>query len=248
MIVLRYLYVAWAMLLFIFLLLVFYPILMASRLMPPKRAHAYCNPILRAWSLIWLTLIFIRVKAVDRDKAKGNTPVVFATNHSSYLDTPVSYITVPELFKTLAKKELTKMPLMGHVFLTSGIMVDRNSPEGRKASFQRMVDVIKGGTSILIFPEGTQNRTPEPLRDFYAGAFRLAIETQVPLQPIVTVNSRWLMPSTKVLKLTPGTIRQVYLDPIPTAGMTSEDLDGLRDSVRSQLEAKLRELDPHYAK
>lgn len=248
MIVLQYLYVFWAYSLFLVTLLVAFVLLMLGRLLPGKLQHRYSNGVLRMWCVLWTSLIFIPVVATGRKKEWADSPMVLVTNHSSYLDTPVVYITVPHLFKTLAKKELLKMPLMGQIFLTSGIMVDRSSPESRKASLQRMVDAIKGGTSILIFPEGTQNRTPNPLRDFYDGAFKLAIDTQVPLLPIATINTRWLMPSDKVWKLRPGKVRQIYFEPIPTTGMTKDDVPKLRQQVYDMIEAKLIELDPHYQK
>lgn len=247
MIVLQYLYVAWASLLFIGTLLVAFILLMLGRLIPGKLGHRYCNGLLRTWCIIWSSMIFIPVVAVGRKRSMRRDTMVLVTNHGSYLDTVASYITVPHLFKTLAKRELLKIPLMGQIFLTSGIMVDRSSPESRKASFKRMADAIHGGTSILIFPEGTQNRTPEPVRDFYDGAFRLAIETQVPVLPIATYNSRWLMPQAKIWELKPGKIKQFYLEPIPTAGLTQEDLPELRDKARDMIEAKLREVDPRFS-
>lgn len=247
MIVLQYLYVAWASLLFIGTLLVAFILLMLGRLIPGKLGHSYTNGILRAWCILWTSFIFLRVVAVDRKKKWGKERMVIVTNHGSYLDTVASYITIPHLFKTLAKKELLKLPLMGQIFLTSGIMVDRSSPESRKASFKRMVNALEGGTSILIYPEGTQNRTAEPVRDFYDGAFRLAIEAQVPIMPIATYNSRWLMPQAKIWELKPGTIRQYYFEPVPTVGLTQEDLPHLRDKVKNMIEAKLREVDKRFS-
>lgn len=244
--VLQYIYVAWSSLLFIGTLFVAFLLLMLGRLIPGKAGHTYCNTILHWWSVIWSVLIFMPVVAERRKKEWGKETMVVITNHGSYLDTVASYITIPHLFKTLAKKELLKIPLMGQIFLTSGIMVDRSSPESRKASFERMVNAIKGGTSILIFPEGTQNRTPEPLQDFYDGAFRLAIEAQVPILPIATLNARWLMPQAKIWELKPGKIRQIYLPPVPTAGLSQDDLPRIKAQIHQDIEAILRQEDPRF--
>ncbi len=244
--VLQYIYVAWSSLLFIGTLFVAFLLLMVSRLLPGKAAHRYANTILHWWSVVWSILIGMPIVAEGRDRSWAQTPMVIITNHGSYLDTVASYITVPHLFKTLAKKELLKIPVMGPIFLTSGIMVDRSSKESRKASFERMVNAVKGGTSILIFPEGTQNRTPEPLQEFYDGAFRLAIEAQVPILPIATINARWLMPQAKIWEMRPGRIRQIYLPPVPTAGLSQDDLPAVKEKIHADIEAILRREDPKF--
>lgn len=103
---------------------------------------------------------------------------------------PVSDVNIRAPFRTLAKRELLKVPIMGFIFKTSGIMVDRSSPESRKASFQRMVEAVTLGESLMIYPEGTQNRTNEQMQPFFDGAFKLAVATQVPILPVVTINTR----------------------------------------------------------
>lgn len=169
-------------------------------------------------------------------------------NHNSYLDTISAYITIRSKFKTLAKKELQKAPLMGPIFLTSGIMVDRSNKESRQASFERMVSAIEEGTSVMIFPEGTQNRTSDSLAEFYDGAFRLAIETQVPLLPSVIINTRRLMPQAKFGQLIPGRIRQCFLEPVSTKGLSLEDLPALKQKIYDLMAAKVLAEDPNYTR
>ena len=247
MAILNYIYVFWVALVFILTLIVAFLLLMPGFLLPSRVGNRYSNFILRWWATIWSTLIMMPVRAKGKNPDHAKETMVIVTNHNSYLDTTTSYINVKHLFKTLAKKELTKLPLMGQIFLTSGIMVDRSSPESRKASYQRMVDAIKSGTSILIFPEGTQNRTDQPLQPFYDGAFRLAVECQVPVLPIVTLNTRWLMPQADVAKMRPGTIRQIFLDPIPTKGMGPDDIEGLKEKVFHLTEEIIRREDPKWS-
>lgn len=173
---------------------------------------------------------------------------VVVVNHNSYLDTIASYVHIRSAFKTLAKKELQKTPLMGPIFLTSGIMVDRSSPEGRKASYERMVAEVNNGVSVMIFPEGTQNRSDEPVREFYDGAFRLAIETGTPVIPSVIINTRQLMPQAKFKRLRPGRVQQYFMDAIPTADLSDEDIPALKEQVRKIMEAKVLEMNPTYPK
>ncbi len=247
MAVLKYFYIFWVALSFILTMFVSFTLLMPGFLLPSKVANRYSNFILRWWAVVWGALVLIPFRSRNRNKAHAKETMVIVTNHNSYLDTIACYATIQHLFKTLAKKELTKIPIMGQIFLTSGIMVDRSSAESRNASYLRMVKAIKSGTSIMIFPEGTQNRTKEPMKFFYDGAFRLAIECQVPIMPVVTLNSRWIMPQAKVNKIRPGTIRQIHLSPIQTTGMTEDDIESLKEKVYQQIETVIRQEDPKWA-
>ena len=107
------------------------------------------------------------------------------------------------------------------------VMVDRSSNESRIKSMERMKEVLKRGISILIFPEGTQNRSGKPLQPFYDGAFRIAIETQRPLLPMVIIGAGKLMPPRKAF-VKPGKINIKILPEIPTTGLKISDLPTLK--------------------
>ena len=91
-------------------------------------------------------------------------------------------------------------------------------------------EVLKQGISILIFPEGTQNRSAEPLAPFYDGAFRIAIETQQPILPLVILGAGKLMPPKKIY-IEPGKIKIVVKNEISTEGLTYSDLPALKEKV-----------------
>jgi 1-acyl-sn-glycerol-3-phosphate acyltransferase len=221
-------------------------LLLLGKLMSRRKALLYSNKILRLWSLIWGFLIALRYRRHDWKAAHGERPMVMVTNHNSYLDTVISYVNIRGPFRTLAKKELLKVPIMGFIFKTSGIMVDRSSPESRKQSYDRMVESMQIGESLLIYPEGTQNRTQEPMQPFYDGAFRLAVQLQVPVLPIVTIGTRRIMPQAKFGRMWPGTVAQYFLEPVFTEGMTEADVPGLMERVRSLMVARQIALDPQY--
>lgn len=221
-------------------------LLLIGKLMNRHKALVYSNEILRLWSRIWGFLIGLRFRQTGWKAEYGQTPMVMVTNHNSYLDTVVSYVNIHAAFRTLAKRELLKLPIMGFIFKTSGIMVDRSSPESRKQSFERMVEGVSLGESLLIYPEGTQNRTQEPMQQFYDGAFRLAIRMQVQVLPIVTIGTRKIMPQAKVGKMWPGTVSQFFMEPVPTVGLTEEDVPTLIERIRNAMIAKQQELDPRY--
>jgi 1-acyl-sn-glycerol-3-phosphate acyltransferase len=220
--------------------------LLWGKLMSRRKALEYSDSILRIWSQVWGIFIGLKYRQTGWKAEYGQTPTVMVTNHNSYLDTVVSYVNIHAPFRTLAKRELLKLPIMGFIFKTSGIMVDRSSPESRKASYERMVESIQLGESLMIYPEGTQNRTQEKMQPFYDGAFKLAIAMQVPLLPIVTINTRRIMPQAKVGRMWPGTISQFFLEPISTKGMTEADVPALVERVRAMMIAKQDELDPSY--
>lgn len=237
---------AWVAVLFIGTMLWAFFFLLWGKLMNRRKALLYSNTILRLWSLVWGFFIGLKYRQTGWRAEYAAAPMVMVTNHNSYLDTVVSYVNVRAAIRTLAKRELLKLPIMGFIFKTSGIMVDRSSPESRKQSFERMVEGITLGESLLIYPEGTQNRTQEPMQQFYDGAFRLAIQMQVPLLPIVTLGTRHLMPQAKLGKMWPGTISQYFFEPISTVGMGEADIPVLVDRVREMMVAKQQELDPGY--
>lgn len=234
------------MLIFITGMLLVFLLVWFGYLMPRIPRQRYVNFLLRTWALVWCVLIGLRWRRHGWKAAYKQQTMVIVTNHNSYLDTVVSYMNIRTVFRTLAKRELRKLPIMGQIFPHSGIMVDRSSPESRKASFGKMVDSIEEKVGILVYPEGTQNRGREPVQPFYDGAFRLAIHCQVPVLPIVTVNTRQLMPQAKIGRIRPGVMTQYFLEPLPTTGLTEDDLPEFKEKIRKMIAGKLMEVDPNF--
>jgi 1-acyl-sn-glycerol-3-phosphate acyltransferase len=121
------------------------------------------------------------------------------------------------------------------------VTVDRSSAENRARSVRILKSVIKNGISIFIFPEGTFNETHQPVKDLYDGAFRIAIETQTPIKPVLFLDAYSRMHYHSIFSLNPGRSRSVFLAPIPVEGMTSKDLPALKQHVYNIMEQKLRE-------
>jgi 1-acyl-sn-glycerol-3-phosphate acyltransferase len=119
------------------------------------------------------------------------------------------------------------------------VMIDRSSKESREKSVGLLKEEIENGQSVLIFPEGTMNKTSAPLGDFYDGAFRIAIETQTPLMPFVMINNSKLLPRIAPLKVRPGIIKTVFLGEISVKGLDLEDLPLLKQKVYAMMEQAL---------
>lgn len=146
------------------------------------------------------------------------------------MDIPALVVTIKGQFRALAKKELLKIPVFGWIAQVMCVVVDRSSNESRRKSMDNLKRILGMGISVLIFPEGTQNRTKEPLQPFYDGAFRIAIETQEPILPIVVLNAGKIMPPGRAY-IRPGKIVVVVGEEIPTRGLTLAEMKELREKV-----------------
>jgi 1-acyl-sn-glycerol-3-phosphate acyltransferase len=104
---------------------------------------------------------------------------------------------------------------------------------------EAMMKSLNDGISVFICPEGTRNKTDEPLLDFRDGAFRLAIESQLPLAILTVNNSGKLLSPKKPIELKPGVIECIWSEPIETKGMTMDDLQILKEKARERMSANL---------
>ncbi len=189
---------------------------------------------LKLWSWTFSKLNFIPYEIIGKENIRKDQSYIYTSNHTSYLDIPGVCLTVPKQIRPLAKKELQDIPVFGWIVKPACVVVDRSSNESRKRSMAHLKDVLKRGISILIFAEGTQNRTTEVLQPFYDGAFRIAVETQQPILPMVILNAGNLMPAGK-LAVKPGKIRIVVSTEIPTTGLTLSDVSALRDQTFNRM-------------
>ncbi len=177
-----------------------------------------------------------------------NKKYVAVANHISYLDTILIYAALPSYFRTLAKKEMARIPVFGFVYKQLAILVDRSSTHSRSRSMRLMWRVLKKECNVAVFPEGTFNETHEPMKAFYDGAFRLAISTQTPVLPMLFPDTynRWTY--TGWYKLSPGRNRVVYLPIMPTKGLTMDDLPAFKEQVRQVMSNAMKELGAAYIK
>lgn len=186
------------------------------------------------WSWTFSILTFIRYERYGRENFKKGKSYIYVSNHTSFLDIPGLCILIPGQFRPLAKKELLKIPVFGWIAQTAAVIVDRSSQQSRKKSIDRLKKLLRDGFSILIFVEGTQNRTKEPLQPFHDGAFRIAIDTQEPVLPMVVIGAGKLMPPSTIA-LRPGKIRIYVGNEISTEGLTQSDVPQLKQQAFDQM-------------
>jgi 1-acyl-sn-glycerol-3-phosphate acyltransferase len=182
------------------------------------------------WSWIFSVLTFIRYDFYGRENFQKGKSYIYVSNHTSFLDIPGLWMIIPGEKRPLAKKELLKIPVFGWIAKSAAVIVDRSSAESRKKSMDRLRKILSNGTSILLFAEGTQNRSKEPLQPFKDGAFRIAIDTQEPILPMVVVGAGPLMPP-GTIRLKPGRVKIIVAPEIPTQGLTSSDQGSLKQQT-----------------
>ncbi len=175
--------------------------------------------IFRRISKVWMEffLITIGCRIIVKGKkyfGKGQNYIV-VSNHNSYMDVPVTTPQIPGPNKTIAKAELAKIPLFGLIYSRGSVLVDRKNERSRKESFGKMKDVLEQGLHMCIYPEGTRNKTNEPLKSFHDGAFKLALDTGKPIIPALLFNTKRVLPgSSKPFYLWPATIHMDFLPPV----------------------------------
>jgi 1-acyl-sn-glycerol-3-phosphate acyltransferase len=238
--ILRVIYVVYALIVFILLMLpVFLWSLIVSsfgRIRGGNLTYYACV----VWSDIWFFLIGLRHKNIYETTHDHDESFIYVSNHISYLDIPVIVQTFRKPVRPLGKAESAKIPVFGFIYKNSIVTVDRSSPSNRAKSVLLLKSILKKGISVLVFPEGTFNKTHQPLMKFYDGAFRIAIETGTPVKPVLMLDTYDRMHYSSLFCLQPGKSRSVFLEAIPTADLSPDDVAMLRDKVHAIMEQKLR--------
>jgi 1-acyl-sn-glycerol-3-phosphate acyltransferase len=194
----------------------------------PFIAHQYIS---RTWAATILFLFGIRTVVKDKRLLDPDQVYVFIANHRSQLDIPAYAVATDHTIRFLAKSELMKLPLMGYIIKHLYVSVDRKDKVARAKSMDNMIASLKEGISVFICPEGTRNKSADPLLPFHDGAFRLAIQSQNPLACMVIINSDKLLSPLRPIELSPGRLTCIWLKPFSTKGMTLADLPQLKESV-----------------
>jgi 1-acyl-sn-glycerol-3-phosphate acyltransferase len=200
------------------------------------------------WGDIWFFLIFIFHRNYYEQPADKSKQYIFVANHISYLDAPIIVKAIRRPIRALGKTEMAIVPVFGFIYKYAVVRVDRSNAENRAKSVRNMKSVLMKGISIIVFPEGTFNMTSKPLKEFYDGAFRVAIETQMPIKPILFLDAYNRMNYRSVFSLNPGKNRVIYLEEIPVDGLTQKDVAMLKQKAFEVMDNKLREYNASWIK
>lgn len=239
------LYKIWVFLVFTVFMIILLPGIILPFLFG-QRAGWIGYRFLALWSWIFSKLNFIRYKIVGREHLVRRSSCIYVSNHTSFLDIPGLTLAIPREYRPLAKKELLKIPIFGWIARSASVIVDRSNAKSRKESMDRLMKILDMGIPILIFAEGTQNRTKEVLQPFKDGAFRMAIDSQRPIQPIVVLGAGPLMPP-GTIDLKPGTITIVIGKRIPTDGLMVSDVQALKEKTVAVMKSMIETRTPASA-
>jgi len=226
-------FLVYAMIIFIItMLIVFIPIWIISFMPEPGRARAL-HRVFRVWMGFYMPVCFCPVFRKGKKNFKKGERYVVVINHNSLADIPVSSPWIPGPNKTLAKIEMSRIPLFGVIYKCGSIIVDRKNESSRRESFTKMQDTLNMGIHLCLYPEGTRNKTSLPMQPFFDGAFVTAVKAQKPIMPGVIFNTGKILPHDKKLWALPMPIRIHFLEPIPTEGLTLEDVPALKERVHN---------------
>jgi len=182
------LYRIWFYVLVALPILILFPFLIVSIL--KESWYPYFFKLARIWARFILIGMGFNVKIKNQQTLEKNKSYMFVANHTSMADIMLMLVSVKNPFVFVGKKELAKIPLFGFFYKRTCILVDRSSPKSRQAVFLMAQKRLKSGLSICIFPEGGVPEEHILLDEFKDGAFRLAINHQIPIVPLTFKDNK----------------------------------------------------------
>ncbi len=223
------LFALWAMVIFIITML---PVVLLMWIIglvkEPARTGAF-RKIAKLWMQFFFFITGCSLKIKGKENFIPGKNYIVVCNHNSLMDVPVTTPFIPGANKTIAKIEMSKVPLFGLIYKRGAVLVDRKDKDSRRDSFKKMKNVLDMGIHMCIYPEGTRNKTDLPLKEFHNGAFKLAVETSTPILPTLIFNTRKAFPLNRTFFFWPVRLEMHFLPEIPVTA--SDDYEVLKVKV-----------------
>lgn len=214
----------WGLISFIITFLLIFIPSMISYLIPGNKGQDYFIWVSRCWMRIWLYMIGCPLTVKGKGNFKKGEAYVIVYNHNALLDVPLSAPFVPGGNKTIAKASFAKVPVFAWFYKRGSVLVDRNDNQSRRKSYEEMRKVLRDNMHMCIYPEGTRNRTQQPLKPFYDGAFKLAVDARKDVIPCVIFGTKKAIPIDKGLYLVPTKLRMHFLPPVSSINIKPGEL------------------------
>src|SRR3954452_3362649 len=243
---LQIIYSIYALLLFIVLMFIALVLVLLCTLLGKVRGGNAMYIVCNIWGRVWCSCIGMWHKEIYEAPVDRSKQYIFVANHISYMDILAAVLSIHQPIRILGKQEMVKYPIFGLIYRLAAISVDRSSAEGRARSVRALKAALAKHISIFIFPEGTFNETSEPLKSFYDGAFRIAIETGTPIKPMLFLGTHQRMHYRGFFELTPGIMRTVYLPDVPIDNYKMAQVKELKEKVYIIMEDGLRRYQQKY--
>jgi len=218
----------WALLVFASTMFIYMWFYLLCLVLPEPKKTRWHRKMSQVWMGTFMMLSGIRFTVRGKHVFNGLENAVVVCNHNSMLDIPISFPFLPRANKTIAKKSLSYVPIFGWIYSLGTVLVDRKDSKSRQASFDQMKYVLNHGLDMLIYPEGTRNKTNEPLKSFYDGAFKLSIETKKPIVPVILLNTKKMLPAKPAMYFKPGKIEMHIL---PAVYPNGHSIDSLKKTI-----------------
>jgi 1-acyl-sn-glycerol-3-phosphate acyltransferase len=235
--IVRKIHTVYGMFIFCLLFVILLPFFLIPILFPGH--HRLVGILNRIWAKALFILSFLPYKVDCRTSLDKSKQYIFCPNHFSYLDIPTMGLNpVNAIF--VGKNEIENIPLFGFMYRSLHITVDRAKLKSRVNTFHRAMDALAEGKSLVIFPEcGIYSKHPPEMAPFKDGAFRAAIEKQIPIVP-VTIPHNWIILPDGPVLLNAGRVEVIFHEPVSAQGYTLDQIDALRARVREAIEHELK--------
>ncbi len=240
--VFRFLFSIYGFAIFLAVMFLLLPLFIICFCLPSIKGGNLIFSLSRFWADVFFFMTGIQYRPTWLAPVNPNEEYIFISNHISYLDIPMMMKVVRKRrLRILGKAEMNKIPIFGSIYKRGTVSVNRESARARYRSVEKLICFLNKKISIFICPEGTFNMTHQPLKFFYDGAFKIAIETQKPIQPILFLDTYDRLNYKSIFSLNPGRCRAIFLPATNTGGMKEEDMPGLKDAIYRQMEIALIE-------
>ena len=226
------LYRIWFYILVAIPIIVLFPLLLIS--ISKKEWYGFFFKLARFWAKFILIGMGFRYRIKTETTIDSHKSYMFIANHTSMADIMLMLVAVKNPFVFVGKKELASIPLFGFFYKRTCILVDRSDVKSRQAVFHSAQERLNRGLSICIFPEGGVPDETILLDDFKDGAFRLAINHQIPVVPLVFYDNKKRFSYT-FFSGGPGRMRAQIQEPIATSGLELKMTKALKDKSRNSI-------------
>jgi 1-acyl-sn-glycerol-3-phosphate acyltransferase len=187
--------------------------------------------VARVWGRSILFGARVKVTVKNPANIDPSRSYIYMSNHQSNFDIPVLLAYLPVQFRWLAKVELFRIPIFGFAMQRAGyISIDRSDRKAAILSLRRAAEIIRGGVSVMIFPEGTRSRDGN-IRPFKSGGFILAIDSGAPIVPVIIHGTFPIMPKDR-LRIWPGNVVLEIEKPVETSSYSRSGKAELLEKVR----------------
>ena len=204
----------WALVTFLVTFIIIFIPSMLTWLLPEPKGQDIFIKIAKLWMNVWLHMVGCPIKIKGRENFVSGQTYIVTCNHNSMMDIPLSCPYIPGGNKTIAKSSFAKIPLFGFFYMKGSVLVDRKNEVSRRQSFDKMKAVLENGMHMSVYPEGTRNRTNEPLKKFHDGAFKLAADTGHAIIPGIIFNTKKVLPPGKPFYFWPHKLSIHFLAPV----------------------------------